>query len=75
MKKPSEKPSGVTASEAESSKKPIHNFAVSPALDGVQYQAEMVTKYWRAIQAWNALDKSERHRIPTTTMPGALSIE
>ena len=75
VKKPVEIPSGVAASEAKSSKKPIENFAVSPRLDGAQYEAEKVAKYWRAIQAWNDTDKSKRHRIPTTTRPEALSIE
>ncbi len=37
---------------------------VDPSLDADQYEREKVAAYSRAIQAWNRIDGTTRHRIP-----------
>jgi len=39
-------------------------FSVNPELSAAMYDEEKSAQYLRAIQSWNAMDGSSRHRIP-----------
>ena len=45
-------------------------FHVDPRLDAAAYDQEKVKLYWQAIDTWNALDGSKRHRIVSTRLSG-----
>ena len=42
------------------------DFAVAPDQDANAYEMQKVAAYWRAVESWNHLDASSRHRIPIT---------
>ena len=45
---------------------PSADIAVPTDLDAVAFEQQKVAAYWRAVNCWNDLDISTRHRIPIT---------
>jgi hypothetical protein len=45
---------------------PSADIAVPTDLDAVAFEQQKVAAYWRAVNSWNDLDDSTRHRIPIT---------